>query len=82
MKIILKDTTDDVLEDIIEKIGSLAIEDVYFKPETEQCTILLDAQMIKIAFDSEALHILRFETLDTRHCIIDNFRFGKLVIEW
>lgn len=80
MEIALNGATSDVLDDIIEEIGSLAIKDVISRPGTDLCTILLDPQMIKIAYDSEALHILRFELTETRHCIIDNFRFGKLVI--
>jgi hypothetical protein len=80
MDIVLKGATQDVLDDIIEKIGSLAIKDVFMNPDTDLCTIMLDPQMIKIAYDSEALHILRFELTETRHCIIDNFRFRRLVI--
>jgi hypothetical protein len=73
-------TTIDVLDDIIEKIGSLAISDVRKHGDTEFCDIKLDPQLVKIAVDSEALHILRFELCETRHCVIDCFRFGRIKI--
>lgn len=78
--IIIDGTTTDVLDDIIEKIGSLAILGVNDKPDTHLCIIKLDPQLIKIAADSEALHILRFELCETRHCVIECFKFGKVII--
>ena len=73
-------TTTDVVDEIIEKIGSLAILDVRKIGDTEFCNVKLDPQLVKIAVDSEALHIIRFELNDFRHCIIDCFRFGRIKI--
>lgn len=73
-------TTTDVLDDINEKIGSLAILDVRRYGDSEIYDIKLDPQLVKIALDSDALHILRFELGETRHCVVDCFRIGGITI--
>lgn len=78
--IIIDCAVQDVADDIIERIGSLAILDVKRMHSTGLYVIKLDPQLIKILADSEGLHILRFELGETRHCVIDAFRFGKVII--
>lgn len=80
LTIIIDGAAQDVVDDIIKRIGSLAILDVKRMHGTGLYVIKLDPQLIKIAADSDGLHILRFELGETRHCVIDCFRFGKVVI--
>jgi hypothetical protein len=78
--IIINDTTIDVLQDIVEKIGSFAILDVNDKPSTDLWTIKLDPLLVKVVVDSDGIHILRFELGESRHCTIDCSKFGKVII--
>jgi hypothetical protein len=78
--IMIIDTTKDTINDIKEKMGDFAIGDIIHNSNKDLYTVFLNPDFVKIAYDNESLHILRFEVNCEMHCIISNFRYGKVIL--
>ena len=85
MKIILKGCTNDVIEDIIENLGSQTISDVEQRSiyDNDEPIFEIELNTTKCAIYTypEWIYLVRIDTALVRDMVIADFRFEEVIIK-